>query len=167
MAVANFPSFMAVEALFPMVIVPVEVPVFMLVSKFDDAFIDVVAPEMVAPKLPIRSPADVIVPVEVVAMLPVVEIAMLVAKSPPAIVPSKMFVEVTQPVHEIVPDTVGEAIVGEVPKTAAPLPVSSERIDARDAEAAEPAVVDKLLLASVAIKLEAESPWILTLPAAT
>jgi len=39
--------------------------------------------ERVSPFEPVRSPADVIVPVPVVAMLPVVEMPMLAAKSLP------------------------------------------------------------------------------------
>jgi len=46
----------------------------------------------------VKSPADVIVPEPVVEMLPVVEMVMLLAKSPPAIVPSKISVVVTPPV---------------------------------------------------------------------
>lgn len=82
LAVVNFPSLMAVEELFPIVTVPVEEPVFMLVSKLDDAFIDVVAPEIVAPKLPVKSPAEVIVPEPVVEILFEVEIVLAVAMDP-------------------------------------------------------------------------------------
>jgi hypothetical protein len=41
--------------LFPMETAPVEVPVLILVAKLLEALILVVAPEMVAPRLPVRS----------------------------------------------------------------------------------------------------------------
>ena len=46
------PSTVVVEAEFPIATVPVEVPVLIFVLKFDEALIDVVAPDIVAPRLP-------------------------------------------------------------------------------------------------------------------
>lgn len=58
----------------PMVIVPVEVPVPILVLAEPEVLIFVV-PVVVSPPLEVRSPAEVIVPVLVVEILPVVEIS--------------------------------------------------------------------------------------------
>jgi hypothetical protein len=52
--------------------VPVLVPVARFTPKFEASLSEMVAPEMVAPREPVSSPAEVIVPVLVVEMFPVV-----------------------------------------------------------------------------------------------
>ena len=64
----------------------------------------------------------------------------------------------------IVPENVGPAIVGLVPKTRAPEPVSSET---EAATLADVPVDIRFLLASVKTSCEAVNPWTLRLPAAT
>lgn len=59
----------------PMVTVPVDVPVFMLVAKLEEAFRLTAAPDTVRPALPVSRPALVMVPVLVVDMAPVVVMA--------------------------------------------------------------------------------------------
>ena len=60
---------------FPIEMAPVEVPVLMFVLKLDEAFKEAVAPVIVKPAVPLRSPAELIVPVPVVEIFPEVVIA--------------------------------------------------------------------------------------------
>jgi hypothetical protein len=78
-AVAKAGSVMVFAEL-PIVTPPVDVPVLMLVAKFELLFRLTAAPDIVAPVEPVNNPAEVIVPV------PVDEISPLVVTSSPAVV---------------------------------------------------------------------------------
>ena len=59
----------------PSEIVPVEVPVLILVAKLEEALILVVAPVIVKPSCPVKSPAEVTAPEPDVEIFPEVVIA--------------------------------------------------------------------------------------------
>ena len=81
-------------------------PVSVIVSVA--ALPKVVLPLTVRSPEAVNVPAEVMVPEPVVAMVPVVEIVILLAKSPPAIVPSRISVEVTPPVFMLTAPEVTE-----------------------------------------------------------
>jgi hypothetical protein len=59
----------------PIVTSPVDVPVLILVTKFELAFKFIDAPDMVAPDCPVSNPDEVIAPSPVVEIFPVVVIS--------------------------------------------------------------------------------------------
>ena len=54
------------EALLPMLTTPVEVPVLMLVAKLELALREIMAPERVAPAVPVSKPSIVMAPMPVI-----------------------------------------------------------------------------------------------------
>jgi hypothetical protein len=70
--VLSVPTAMVLPADPPIVTMPVEVPVAMFTALFDEALRLTIPPLTVIPDCPVRSPADVIVPLPVVEIVPVV-----------------------------------------------------------------------------------------------
>ncbi len=171
--VVRLPTRTAVEAEFPIVTVPVEVPVLIFVSKLEELLSETAAPLTVSPRLPVNNPADVIAPEPVVEIFPDVESVPLLVIDNCPLDPNKTFPVEVLPI-EIVPlpfafNVKFSFVPDDITSSAAPPPAAAAVTFKPVADEAVLVSTCKAGLVKVRPMLSADVDWfsVLTTPSPT
>jgi len=114
----------------PIEIAPLEVPVLIFVSKFEEAFKEIAPPLIVNPVWPVKSPAEVIVPVPVAEILPGVDIWSPLLTGDRVEVPESLLQNPTSelPVEEMLPEHVRFPVASSTVQPVEPEPPANKTL---------------------------------------